>query len=69
MVDCPKWSIDGIVRVADAIAKMGRGDECTLLSGKRYVVWELTDPAGRDTGSLKVFATTIEQGMPSHREE
>jgi arsenate reductase (thioredoxin) len=35
------------VQWADVVVTMGCGDECPYIPGKRYVDWELTDPAGQ----------------------
>jgi len=32
---------------ADVVVTMGCGDECPFIPGKRYVDWELDDPAGQ----------------------
>ena len=40
------WS-DEIVRAADVVVTMGCGDTCPVFPGKRYLDWELEDPAGR----------------------
>jgi arsenate reductase len=32
---------------ADVVVTMGCGDECPYVPGKRYVDWELDDPAGQ----------------------
>jgi arsenate reductase (thioredoxin) len=32
---------------ADVVVTMGCGDACPVLPGKRYVDWDLTDPAGQ----------------------
>ena len=32
---------------SDVVVTMGCGDACPVLPGKRYVEWELPDPAGR----------------------
>jgi arsenate reductase len=32
---------------ADLVVTMGCGDECPFIPGKRYLDWELDDPAGR----------------------
>jgi arsenate reductase len=34
------------VRWADLVVTMGCGDACPVLPGKRYVDWNLADPAG-----------------------
>lgn len=39
------WS-DEIVEAVDVVVTMGCGDACPVLPGKRYVDWELSDPAG-----------------------
>jgi arsenate reductase (thioredoxin) len=32
---------------ADVVVTMGCGDECPYIPGKRYIDWDLEDPAGR----------------------
>jgi len=32
---------------ADVVVTMGCGDQCPFIPGKRYIDWELTDPAGQ----------------------
>jgi arsenate reductase (thioredoxin) len=32
---------------ADVVVTMGCGDECPYIPGKRYIDWDLHDPAGR----------------------
>lgn len=39
------WT-DEIVESVDVVVTMGCGDACPVFPGKRYVDWELTDPAG-----------------------
>jgi arsenate reductase len=41
------------VRWADLVVTMGCGDECPFLPGKRYVDWELDDPAGRPLAEVR----------------
>jgi arsenate reductase (thioredoxin) len=43
----PKPLTDEAVRAADAVVTMGCGDACPVYPGKRYLDWELEDPAGR----------------------
>jgi len=38
---------DGDMKWADIVVTMGCGDECPFIPGKRYVDWELADPAGQ----------------------
>jgi arsenate reductase len=37
---------DDDVRWADLVVTMGCGDACPVLPGKRYVDWNIADPAG-----------------------
>jgi arsenate reductase (thioredoxin) len=43
----PKPLTDEVVRAADAVVTMGCGDACPIYPGKRYLDWQLDDPAGR----------------------
>ena len=43
----PKPLTDEAVRGADAVITMGCGDACPIYPGKRYLDWELPDPAGQ----------------------
>jgi arsenate reductase len=43
----PKPWTDEVVRAVDVVVSMGCGDACPILPGKRYVDWDLTDPAGQ----------------------
>jgi len=42
----PKPLTDGKVRAADIVITMGCGDTCPVYPGKRYLDWDLPDPAG-----------------------
>ena len=43
----PKRWTDETLDAADVVITMGCGDTCPVLPGKRYLDWELTDPAGK----------------------
>jgi arsenate reductase len=47
------------VRWTDVVVTMGCGDACPVLPGKRYVDWNLDDPAGRDIGAVRVIRDDI----------
>jgi protein-tyrosine-phosphatase len=51
--ECPKQWTDEIVRAADVVVTMGCGDACPVFPGKRYVDWELEDPAGQDLDTVR----------------
>ena len=38
---------------ADLVVTMGCGDACPVIPGKRYVDWELEDPAGQDLDTVR----------------
>jgi arsenate reductase len=38
---------------ADLVVTMGCGDECPVIPGKRYVAWDLPDPAGRPLSEVR----------------
>jgi arsenate reductase len=38
---------------ADVVVTMGCGDECPYVPGKRYVDWDLDDPAGRPLADVR----------------
>jgi arsenate reductase (thioredoxin) len=38
---------------ADLVVTMGCGDECPYIPGKRYIDWELEDPAGRPLDEVR----------------
>jgi arsenate reductase (thioredoxin) len=42
----PKRLTTGQVQTADVVITMGCGDACPVFPGKRYLDWDLPDPAG-----------------------
>jgi arsenate reductase len=48
------------VRAADAVITMGCGDACPVYPGKRYLDWELDDPAGKDLASVRAIRDEID---------
>ena len=46
---------------ADVVVTMGCGDECPYYPGKRYVDWELEDPAGRPIDEVRPIRDEIER--------
>lgn len=55
----PKPLTDDVVRAADAVVTMGCGDACPLYPGKRYLDWELADPAKLDLDGVRVVRDEI----------
>ena len=46
---------------ADIVVTMGCGDACPVIPGKRYVDWELQDPAGQDFETVRKIRDEIER--------
>jgi arsenate reductase len=44
---------------ADVVVKMGCGDACPYIPGKRYVDWELPDPKGRPAEEVRATRDEI----------
>ena len=57
----PKPWTDADVRRADVIVSMGCGDTCPVYRGKRYLDWDLTDPAGQSIDVVRGVRDDIEQ--------
>ena len=56
----PKPLTDDIVRASDVIVTMGCGDSCPVYPGKRYLDWELPDPAGLTIEDIRPIRDQIE---------
>ena len=59
--ELPQPWADEIVRAADVIVTMGCGDACPVYPGKRYLDWELDDPAGRPIDEVRAIRDNLEQ--------
>ena len=46
---------------ADVVVTMGCGDACPVLPGKRYVDWELDDPAGKPLDETRRIRDEIDE--------
>lgn len=49
----PKPITDDAVRAADVVITMGCGDACPVYPGKRYLDWEVEDPAGKVSATVR----------------
>ncbi|MDX6238625.1 MAG: hypothetical protein QOG10_3440 [Kribbellaceae bacterium] len=56
----PKPLTDDAVKAADVVITMGCGDECPYFPGKRYLDWELDDPAGRGIEAVRPIRDEID---------
>jgi arsenate reductase (thioredoxin) len=59
--EMPQPWADEIIRAADIVVTMGCGDACPVFPGKRYVDWELDDPAGKPIEEVRVIRDDIER--------
>jgi arsenate reductase (thioredoxin) len=57
----PKPLTDEIARMADVIVTMGCGDTCPVFPGKRYVDWDLDDPAGKSIEEVRPIVDEIDR--------
>ncbi len=49
----PKPLTDEFVKASDVVITMGCGDACPIFPGKRYLDWEVADPAGRSIQEVR----------------
>ena len=47
------------LRWADLVVTMGCGDECPYVPDKRYIDWELPDPAGQPRAAVRAIRDEI----------
>jgi arsenate reductase (thioredoxin) len=57
----PKPWTEEIVRAADVVVTMGCGDACPVYPGKRYMDWDLDDPAGKSVEDVRPVRDEIER--------
>jgi protein-tyrosine-phosphatase len=46
---------------ADVVVTMGCGDACPYIPGKRYIDWDLPDPAGQSVEAVRALREEIAQ--------
>jgi protein-tyrosine-phosphatase len=54
-----KLTVDA-VEASDVVITMGCGDTCPVFPGKRYLDWELTDPAGKGVDAVRPIRDEID---------
>jgi protein-tyrosine-phosphatase len=57
--ELPKPWTDEALRAVDVVVTMGCGDACPVYPGKRYVEWELEDPAGKAIETVRGIRDVI----------
>ena len=56
----PKKLTREMAEWADVVVTMGCGDECPYIPGKRYIDWDLEDPAGKPIEAVRELRDEIE---------
>ncbi|MDT7709909.1 MAG: hypothetical protein QOG20_5516 [Pseudonocardiales bacterium] len=56
----PKKLTTDAVEAADVVVTMGCGGACPVFPGKRYLDWQLTDPAGRSAAEIRPIRDDID---------
>jgi len=57
----PKPLTDELARESDVIVTIGSGDTCSVYPGKRYLDWQLEDPAGKPVDAVRPIVDDIDQ--------
>ncbi|MCS7484596.1 three-helix bundle dimerization domain-containing protein [Umezawaea endophytica] len=57
----PKPLTDEVVRAADVVVTMGCGDACPVYPGKRYLDWDVADPAGASPSEVRRIRDDVDR--------
>jgi arsenate reductase len=57
----PKPLTTEAVEASDVVITMGCGDACPIFPGKRYLDWELDDPAGKPLDEVRPIRDEIDR--------
>jgi protein-tyrosine-phosphatase len=57
----PKPLTTDAVQAADVVITMGCGDACPVFPGKRYLDWQLDDPAGHGIDAVRPIRDEIDR--------
>jgi arsenate reductase len=55
----PKVLTTDAVQASDVVITMGCGDACPIFPGRRYLDWELEDPAGQGVQAVRPIRDEI----------
>jgi protein-tyrosine-phosphatase len=61
----PKLLTTEAVEGSDVVVTMGCGDACPVFPGKRYLDWELDDPAGKTVDEVRTIRDEIDTRVKS----
>ena len=59
--EVPKKLTTDAVEAADVVITMGCGDACPVFPGKRYLDWQLEDPAGKGVEAVRPIRDEIDR--------
>jgi protein-tyrosine-phosphatase len=59
--EIPKKLTTDAVEAADVVITMGCGDACPVFPGKRYLDWQLEDPAGKGLEDVRPIRDEIDR--------
>jgi arsenate reductase (thioredoxin) len=65
----PKPLTDEAVKAADVVITMGCGDACPIYPGKKYLDWELEDPADKPIDKVRPIRDEIDRRVRALLEE
>jgi protein-tyrosine-phosphatase len=57
------------VQASDIVITMGCGDACAFYPGKRYLHWELDDPAGRGIDAVRPIRDEVKRRLATLLDE
>ena len=58
--ETPTLLTTDLVRAADVVVTMGCGETCPVFPGRRYLDWEVEDPAGQPRDVVELIVSDIE---------
>ena len=59
----PRQLTDDLARWADVVVTMGCEDECPYIAGKKYIDWDLQDPAGGSLEAVRLIRDEIKRRL------
>ena len=59
--ELPKRLSTDAVRAAEVVVTMGCGDACPVFPGRRYLDWDLADPAGKALDEVRSIRDDIDR--------
>lgn len=67
--EVPKRLTTDAVAASDVVVTMGCGDTCPVFPGKRYLDWQLDDPAGKGLEEIRSIRDEIDRRVRALAEE